>query len=163
MILRKKYFLFILAFTICLPKISSGTYEETAYSLAGHRIGFSNAKGKETLFDVDKMGRVTKITNPLNNETSFSYDLNGNVSTKTNAMEEVTQYQYDSMNRVTNIVHESEQQAGFEYDLGGNLTSKNTKNSFVYDSMGKIIQSSNSVLQPFIFLFFMVVYFFRYL
>jgi len=125
MILRKIYFLFILAFAICLPKISSGAYEETAYSLAGYRIGFSNAKGKETVFDVDKMGSITKITNPLNNETAFSYDLNGNVSAKTNAMEEVTAYQFDSMNRVTNIVHESEQKAGFEYDLAGNLTSKN--------------------------------------
>ena len=149
MILRKKYFLFILAFAICLPKISSGAYEETAYSLAGYRIGFSNAKGKETIFDVDKMGRITKITNPISHETAFSYDLSGNLATKTNALEEVTGYSYDSMNRVTNIVHESEEKADFEYNLAGNLTSKNTKstkNVFVYDSMGRIIQSSNSVL-----------------
>ncbi|MDA3798948.1 MAG: hypothetical protein PF692_07700, partial [Kiritimatiellae bacterium] len=111
-------------------------------------FGVENAKGKETLFDVDKMGRVTKITNPLNNETAFSYDLNGNVTARTNALEEVTSYQYDSMNRVTNIVHEGEQQAGFEYNLAGTLTSENTENTesqFAYDSMGKIIQSSNSV------------------
>jgi RHS repeat-associated protein len=126
----------------------SGAYEETAYSSAGHRLGFSNAKGKETLFDVDKMGRVTKITNPLNNETSFSYDLNGNVTAKTNALEEVTSYYYDSMNRVTNIVHQSKQKASFEYNLAGELTAEkaeNTESQFAYDSMGEIIQSSNSV------------------
>ena len=62
------------------------------------------------------------MTDPLGNQTGFSYDTNGNLQTVTDAKTHATQYTYDNMDRVATRKDALLNQESHQYDGNGNLT-----------------------------------------
>ena len=48
-------------------------------------------------------GKVSKVIDALNQETTFAYDLAGNLVLTTDALNRSTAYEYDALNRMTAI------------------------------------------------------------
>jgi RHS repeat-associated protein len=82
---------------------------------------------------LDGMGRVTSVSNALNQTTSVLYDAVGNRTRLTDALNRQTNYAYDALDRLTSVT-DATSPAGvtsYGYDANGNLTS-------VINALGKV-------------------------
>lgn len=88
-------------------------------------------------YTYDVKGRVTKIADPLGNETDFTYDAAGNRITETlpanndGGTRPVTTYAYDPLGRVTSVT-----------DAEGNVT------AYTYDVLDRIVTSTRPKPSP---------------
>jgi RHS repeat-associated protein len=71
-------------------------------------------------------GKLTKVKDPLNNETLLYYDTNGNMTKVTDALTRSTSYEYDYVNRMTKIVSPTDgtDYASFTYDKLNHVVTK---------------------------------------
>ncbi|MCB1092013.1 MAG: RHS repeat protein, partial [Verrucomicrobiae bacterium] len=75
-----------------------------------------DAEGNTWLFDFDAAGNPSKITNPLNHETTTIFNGNNQVSKVTDAEGGVTEYFYDPNGNVDYIIDGEGGETHFEYD-----------------------------------------------
>ena len=61
---------------------------------------------RTSLFDHDALGRLTKVTDPAGNETSYTYDALGNRTMVTDPKGNITRYNYDALSRLMQITQQ---------------------------------------------------------
>ncbi|MDI4650714.1 MULTISPECIES: RHS repeat-associated core domain-containing protein [Pseudoalteromonas] len=91
---------------------------ETSYNYSnGKLISVTDALGRETMYEYNGFGDVTRTISPDTGETTFQYDEAGNLIAKQDARGILVQYNYDNLNRVTSIKYPDESEnVTFEYD-----------------------------------------------
>lgn len=75
----------------------------------------------ETSLTYDAMGNVLTSEDALGNVSSYTYDVMGNVLTKTNALQQTVSYHYDNMNRVDSITDANGKTSTITYDIFGQV------------------------------------------
>ena len=125
-------------------------------------IAIVNSAGDSTKFEYDKMGRQTKVIDPLGNESiteydgegrvtksidpvgrwiSYEYDKAGNMISQTDSLGRITTYEYDSRDRQTKIIDALGGETKFVYDGADNMTHLINANgdttSFTYDLLNQ--------------------------
>ena len=75
----------------------------------------------------DELNRVTKITDALNGETSFTYDLAGNRLTVKDAEAKTWSFAYDDLGRLTSETDHSAKVISYKPDEAGNIYEKTNR------------------------------------
>jgi len=75
----------------------------------------------------DELNRVTKITDALNGETSFTYDLLGNRLTVKDAEAKTWTFAYDDLGRLTSETDHSAKAIAYKLDQAGNVYEKTNR------------------------------------
>ena len=90
------------------------------------------------------MDRLTKVTDPLSQDTQYFYDAVGNRTKVTNVRAKDWQYAYDALNRPISVKDPfvPPRETTYEYDAGGNLTKRTDARSlvtkYVYDANDRL-------------------------
>jgi len=120
---------------------------------SGQMISMTDALNHTTHYDYTG-GYVTKQTDTLSNETTFTYDDNGNSKSqtlkRTNAMGQVetitTNYEYDKLNRLTKTIFADGSFTKIEYNSigqqAGAVDQLNHRTEFTYDDMGRLTKTT---------------------
>jgi len=94
----------------------------------------------------DELNRVTKITDALNGETSFTYDLAGNRLTVKDAEAKTWNFAYDDLGRLSSETDHSGKVISFVMDEAGNVYSKINRMGegtfYSYDDGNRLIKVS---------------------
>lgn len=96
-----------------------------------------------TVFGYDIVGRLTSVTNALNQAGLLDYDKNGNLTTFTEANGNVLTFVYDALNRAISKSF-SQGSVQYEYDSTDNVTKISHSNGSVlamtYDGLDRVTQ-----------------------
>lgn len=84
----------------------------------------TNPLVQQTQYPYDTLNRLTQLSDPFGQMTTFTSDGNDGVLTLADARNGVTQYTYDSTNRIANRNDSLLRQEGFQYDGKDNLTQR---------------------------------------
>ena len=153
------------------PSSTANLLTETVYLGNGSVHSVLDEMDKETVYEYDDLGRLTKVLDPLQNPTDFEYDANGNrtlmTSHKTDMVSVSTKYEYDNLNRLTAVVEnflsgtapdlKTNVRTNYAYDANGNRLSIRDGNSnleeveyytaFSYDALNRL-QTETDPLSP---------------
>jgi RHS repeat-associated protein len=92
-------------------------------------------------------GKLTKVKDPLTNETEYRYDENGNMTKLIDALDRETDYAYDTMGRITAITEPGGETMSFTHDnLGRVVTTEDfegNETTFEYDWMSRVITTTD--------------------
>ncbi len=83
----------------------------------------TDPRGQSTTFEYDLAGRLIRETNPLGYFKSYTYDAAGNILSRTDESNQTTQYTYDDINRLTQVRYPNSTTVVLGYDGRSNLTS----------------------------------------
>jgi RHS repeat-associated protein len=116
---------------------------QRTYSTVGDVTNSSNATGGVWLRNYEpNFHVVAKVTDPLNNPTTYTYDQKGNLLTKLDALNQTTRYGYDAFGELTSIQTPAGGSSTINYDPQGNISSTvdpaGKITNFEYDGMGHI-------------------------
>ncbi|AXQ29557.1 RHS repeat protein [Solimonas sp. K1W22B-7] len=150
-------------------KIRSGTRTTTlGYDAKDNLIAVTDAAGNSTSFTRDGNGRVTAVTDPLNQRSALEYDSRGfaikqtdplgrsisfvrddlgRATSITNADRETTSFVYDALDRVIESTDPLGRKTKFEYDAAGRLAKLTVPNgaaeAYEYDAYGRLITTTH--------------------
>ena len=99
-----------------------GSWEKFYYNRNKKLIKRENDKNQSMIFTLDKIGRVTEISNSLGQRISYEYDPIGNITKITDSLGNVTEYEYSVQGNLIGVI-----------DAIGNRT------EYGYDKMGRLI------------------------
>lgn len=123
--------------------VSQNTGGETqylAYDKVGNTVSKTDGNGNVTLSEYDLQNRVTKVTNALNEEISYTYDAVGNLVTTTNAEGHTFTQVYDLNNRVIEVI----EPAVDIYDVDSQITLAHTPiTKYTFDANGNTISQTD--------------------
>lgn len=77
-----------------------------------------------TTYTYDGLSRLTKVKDPLNNETRYEYDAAGNLTKVTDARNNQTTYSYNLLSQLLSTTDPLNKTTAYTYDLAGRLTEK---------------------------------------
>ncbi len=162
----------LLKVTDALGNVTTYTYRGTGCTTCGgggdKLTSITNANGNVTTYQYDQLGRLTKETDPLGNTITYSYDSKGNLTSKTDANGNTVYYSYDALRHLTKKTYPDGTTVTFTYNPKGNiLTAANhkekgsgleiyiyimkveadTKYTYSYDSIYRLLQSTPTKLQ----------------
>jgi RHS repeat-associated protein len=118
----------------------------------GQRISVTDARNGTTRYEYTA-GYLSKETDALGNEATFTHDANGNGTSltvkRTNALGQVetitTNYEYDSLNRLTKTVFADGSFTRIEYNSLGKQAATvdrtGLRTTFTYDAMGQLTRT----------------------
>jgi len=86
-----------------------------------------NAQGCSESRTYDELNRLTKITDALNGETSFTYDLAGNRLTVTDAENKTWRFGFDDLGRLVSETDHSSKVIAYQPDEAGNVWQKTNR------------------------------------
>lgn len=115
---------------------------EYLYDKAGHRISLTDPNDNETTWTYDPFGRMHTEVNVAGTRT-YDYDSNGNLVEYTDRDDRETDYAYDRANRMIAeqwIGGPDAQTLHYAYDVLGNLISTSdtaSSNTFTYDGLNR--------------------------
>ena len=128
------------------------TSDFVQYDALGRQAAKTDQAGKLTQYGYDPLGRLTTVTQFLNNQplvTSYGYDEIGNRTGQTDANGHTTKYSYDQMGRRSTRTLPLGQSESYAYDAAGNLASRTDFNqhttTFSYDNMNRLKQKTADV------------------
>jgi len=98
--------------------------EEITYDRAGRVKTKSDFEGNTTSFEYDLLGRLTKVTDALGNETGYTYDERGHKLTETDAKGNTTSWGYDHLGRMVRHTLPLGMSEYFSYNERGNRTTR---------------------------------------
>ena len=78
-------------------------------------------------YEYDKVGQITKMTDPAGTETAYEYDLMGRTSRIFNGQGMEVRYRYDSQDRIREITYGNHVVTEYDYDGDGNVSRLETK------------------------------------
>src|SRR5579859_6741661 len=97
-------------------------------------------------YGYDNLGRLTSVTDALNQVTSYSYDEVGNRLTQTDANNHTTNYQYDQRGRRVARTLPLGQSEAYTYAANGNLATKTDFNgkttTYAYDGVNQLLSKT---------------------
>jgi RHS repeat-associated protein len=126
-----------------LSDTDSGT-TTYAYDQAGSLITKTDKAGKTTAYEYDSLNRLTKVTDPLNQQTLYAYDSRDNLITLTDAKGQTTAFTYDRNNRLTQETRPLGQQTTYQYNQSEQLIrktdAKGQRIEYGYDDSGRMTE-----------------------
>jgi RHS repeat-associated protein/uncharacterized repeat protein (TIGR01451 family) len=121
------------------------TTDSVGYDALGRQASKTDQAGKITQYGYDPVGRLTTVTQFLNNNplvTSYAYDEIGNRISQTDANNHVTKFAYDQLGRRITRTLPLSMTESYGYDAVGNLTSKKDFNghttTYQYDTLNRL-------------------------
>ncbi|MBI3754449.1 MAG: RHS repeat protein [Deltaproteobacteria bacterium] len=99
------------------------------------------------LSQTDK-GRLTKETDPLGNEITYTYDTKGNLISKKDANGNTITYTYDSLNRLLKKKYPDTAEETFSYDAKGNILTGGELGSNLQTSFAEAARKSWGFASP---------------
>ena len=112
--------------------------------LAGRIVRLQAPMGQITQYQYDALNQLLKMIDPLNGQTTFTYDGNGNPLTVQDANTHTTNYTPNSMDRVSSRKDPLLNLETYQYDPNGNLSMfidrKNQIAQNAYDGLDRLIQ-----------------------
>ena len=133
---------------------TNSTFDDVAYDAARRTLSKTDQEGKTTQFTYDALGRLTKVKDVLNQETTYGYNELGQQVSQTDANNHTTRFEYDQLGRRVKRILPGGQFETYTYDNGGNLSSKSDFNgkttTFGYDTMRRLLSKTPdpSLSQP---------------
>lgn len=122
---------------------------QTDYDAFGRVISSTDANGRLTTYDYDRLGRNVLVTDPLDREVLTSYDAFGRVLTTEDALNRVTSFQYDDVQRTTTITLPGNIQTVTRTNEFGEtvevIDGENNATEFNYDLNGNLLTTINTV------------------
>jgi len=109
-----------------------------AYDITGRVTKVTDPLENVASYGYDKMGNLTSITDQNGNTSTFSYDLVGNLKKENLSYGAIRTYEYDSLNRLVKFVNGRGQETGLTYDNSGRLATYDNV-SYVYDNNGNVL------------------------
>ncbi len=104
-----------------IDKDNKEYYTEYEYDANGNRTAVIGANGKnKTTYVYDKYNRVTKMTDPMGFDETYTYDIAGNMLSKKDRNGNTISYAYDAANRLTKEYSGNTVRAEYTYDMAGN-------------------------------------------
>jgi YD repeat-containing protein len=105
-----------------------------------------------TKYQYDRFGRLTQLTDPMNQNESYTYDLNGNLTEKTDRNDSVHTFTYDALGKLLVKEVETPDGAGDEicsytYTKTGNrhtATGGGITTTCKYDALGRLIKETET-------------------
>ena len=98
------------------------------------------------------MNRLTSITNPSGETTTFTYDALGRRTSMTHDNGVVTNYSYDAASQLLSLVHQlgatTINSFNYTYDKVGNRETKTDNNgtaNYSYDTLNRLVQATNPI------------------
>jgi len=108
----------------------------------GNRTAVTDANSSQTTFTYDALDRLIRVTDPLENNTTYSYDAVGNKTSLTDANGHITSYTYDALNRLVGVTDALGGTVTYAYDPVGNKTSMTDANghttTYTYNALNRL-------------------------
>ena len=107
----------------------------------------TDRRGKTTYYDRDELGRVTKIIDPLNHTTQYTYCGCGGPETITDGRNKVTTIAYNNAGWKTSVTYADNTYENFYYDAFGRMTNRSDSlgtRAYGYNNQGLLIGITNS-------------------
>ena len=122
--------------------------EET--STVSPRGNVEGAKASEftTTIERDARSRAIKVTNPLGDETKYTYDGDGNLETVTDPNGNKTTYTYDADNEPTKVEAPNKAITEAEYDGDGRVISQTDGNKHTTKYVRNVLGEATEVIDP---------------
>jgi len=100
----------------------------------------TDTRGKAYKFEYGTTGNLTTVTNPINNEDSYTYDSIGRAVSHTDPNGNTLAYVYDNLNRITSVTYPGPSVKSFTYNCCrlGSVSYQNTTASFTYGANGRV-------------------------
>lgn len=124
--------------------------ESFTYDTNGNVLTRTDALGKVTRFTYqEQFNRLTSITNPLGETTTFTYDTKGNLTSATDGNGHTTSFTYDSFGLLTTITDPLNHETNMTYDsLGNPVTITDTlgqTTTFTSDVVSRLVQVTDAL------------------
>ncbi len=124
------------------PVLNVTSYE---YDARSNVTAVVDANNQRYTFAYDDLGRVVQAER-AGSTMEFGYDALGNGITRTDYDGRTTNYSFDALNRLTTIAYPDATKVVYDYDALSRLTTATNINgtvSFAYDSLGRIVRTSD--------------------
>ncbi len=158
---------------ISTDKYTAENYTQYYYDAAGNKIrmytGLSKAltisgldsvtangdsEYSVTKYEYDRFGKMTKMTDPLNKEESYTYDLNGNLIEKKDRNGNVISMTYDGLGRLLTSTVVTPDGSGnksltYTYTLTGqrlSSTAGTSSTAYTYDDLGRLTTETSGTI-----------------
>jgi RHS repeat-associated protein len=91
------------------------------YDGLNNPLSVTNALGHQTQSDYDALGRLTRVTEPLNWATQFNYDDNDRLVASVDAKNGQSRQTFDAEGNLTGLTDPNNHQTTFQFDNNGRL------------------------------------------
>ena len=122
---------------------------EYTYDKKGNQIEVKDALGRTVKKSYDSLGRLRKVTDPLNNVEEYSYDAVGNKTAMTDARGNTANFAYNSLGWQTGVRQPLGNFTQYRYDPNGNRVETIAPNGLStkasYDELNRVIENIDSL------------------
>lgn len=112
------------------------------YDKNGNRTGITDRRGNKQSLEYNEMGQLTSVTDFLGNKYQFAYDARGNLTKEINPVGAEVGYSYDARGNTTACTDGNGNVTAYAFDAADRLTQITDAAggviSYVYDAMGRI-------------------------
>jgi RHS repeat-associated protein len=120
-----------------------GTTTYDAYDTRWNPTSITDPNGNPTLYEWNDCGcNLTSITDPLDGQTTMTYDDQNHLTSWTDALSQTTFLEYDERGNLITITNPFDDQTAFDYDEHGQLRNATDANGhithFGYDTYGNL-------------------------
>ena len=98
----------------------------------------TDANGNTTTYEYNNWGKLTKVTDPMGYEKTYTYNLNYDLASETDKNGNTISYQYDPLRRVSKKNYPDDTEESYSYNANGNLISITDKNGTIIQSYDKL-------------------------
>ena len=121
---------------------------EYTYDKRGRVLTVKDALGKTTTSLYDSLGRLRRVTDPLNYSQNFNYNAVGNRTVFADARGNVTTYNYNQLGWLTGVVDPLTHATEYRYDPNGNqvisLSATSLQTTQQYDELNRLVERVDS-------------------
>jgi YD repeat-containing protein len=119
------------------------------YDKTGRPIKVKDINNQTVISAYDSLGRLRKVTDPLNNSEEYQYDKVGNRTSITDGRGNTTYYSYNSLGLITGVRQPLGNFSQYRYDLNGNrveaIAPNNLSTKARYDELNRVVESIDSL------------------
>lgn len=120
-----------------------GSTAKFTYNDLGEIVTRIDRGGAVSTMSYDSRGLLQKVTNALENSSSFAYDAHDRISAITDPRGNITKYQRDAAGRVTKTIYDDGSSSDTDYDAYGHIVktidATGIASTIEYDQFGRIV------------------------